>query len=418
MNRAFLAGVVTLLLVTTAAAAPQPDAAPAGADAKAFRVYVGTYTGAESKGIYLYDFDATTGALAPVGLAAEVANPSFLALTPDARFIYAVGEMDAFEGKKAGAVSAFSVDPKTGMLTLLNQQPSGGAGPTHISVDATGKNVFVANYGGGSVASFPLSVDGKLGPAGSVIQHEGKGPDPKRQDAPHAHWIGPSPDDKYVLACDLGLDKVLVYKLFPSFGRLTPHVGRPAPHAGDGDFFSPGNTVEPEPQGLTPGAGPRHGAFSPNGRFFYVINELGNTMTALAWEAKSGTLDPLQNISTIPEGFNEGNSTAEVVVHPSGKFVYGSNRGHDSIVAYAADPATGKLTLVGHATQNIKTPRNFNVDPTGRWLIAANQGSDSLVVFRIDEATGALTPAGEPVPAPKPVCVIFATWEWPSKRGE
>ena len=355
-----------------------------------YRVYVGTYTrpGGPSKGIYLYDLDVKTGALKQVGLAAEATSPSFLALSPDHRYLYAVGEMDAFEGKKTGAVSAFAVDPASGNLKLLNQQPSGGGGPCHVSVDSRGKHVFVANYGGGSVASFPVGSDGKLAAAASVVQHAGKGPDAARQEGPHGHWIGPSPDDRFVLACDLGLDQVLVYKLDAADGKLAandPPAGR-----------------------VAPGAGPRHAAFSPNGRFLYVINEMGNTMTTFAWDAAKGTLTEVQTLATLPEGHKEPNTTAEVVVHPSGKFVYGSNRGHDSVVAYAADPSTGKLTLVGHVTDNIKTPRNINVDSTGQWLIAANQDSDSLVVFRIDAKTGALTQVGEPVAAPMPVCVTFA----------
>jgi 6-phosphogluconolactonase len=392
--------MLCLALVLCLAGCGNDGAAPAdGAASKevapvnapdSYRVYVGTYTrpGGPSKGIYLYDFDVKTGALTQVGLAAEANSPSFLALSPDARHLYAVGEMDSFNGKKTGAVGAFAVDPASGTLTPLNQQPSGGGGPCHVSVDAKGKHVFVANYGGGSVASFPVGPDGKLAEAASVVQHQGKGPDARRQEGPHGHWIAPSPDDRFVLACDLGLDQVLVYRLDGATGGLAandPPTGR-----------------------VAPGAGPRHGAFSPDGRFLYVINEMGNTMTTFSWDAAKGALTEVQTLGTLPEGYKEPNTTAEVVVHPSGKFVYGSNRGHDSIVAYAADPTTGKLTLVGHVTENIKTPRNINVDPTGRWLIAANQDSDSLVVFKIDPKSGALTQTGEPVSAPMPVCVVFA----------
>lgn len=400
MNPAPASLVAVLLLVASLAGCQPNDAAHPGdagraeEDAaltpapKSFRVYVGTYTGPKSKGIYLYDFDAATGALTQVGLAAEAANPSFLALAPDARHLYAVGEMDSFEGRKTGAVSAFAVDPATGKLRLLNQQPSGGGGPCHVSTDSKGRFVFAANYGGGSVASFPAGPDGKLAESASIVQHKGKSANPTRQEAPHGHWIGPSPDDKYVLACDLGLDRVLVYKLDQPTGKLASH--------------------DPAAGNVAPGAGPRHAAFSPDGKFLYVINELNNTITVFAWDAGKGSLTEVQTRGTLPKGFAGDNSTAEVVVHPSGKFVYGSNRGHDSIVAYAADSVTGKLTLIGHATENIKTPRNFNIDPTGQWLIAANQDADTLVVLKIDARTGALTPAGEPVAAPTPVCVIFA----------
>lgn len=355
---------------------------------KSYRVYVGTYTGADSKGIYLYDFDAATGALKQVGLAAETKSPSFLAMSPDARHLYAVGEMDAFEGKKTGAVSAFAVDPATGMLSLLNQQPSGGGGPCHVSTDSKGKNVFVANYGGGSVASFPVGPDGRLAPAATVVQHKGSGPDTSRQEGPHGHWVGPSPDDRFVLACDLGLDQVLVYKLDAASGSLAhndPPAGR-----------------------VASGAGPRHAAFGPHGKHLYVINEMGNTMTAFAWDAAGGSLSEVNTVSTLPGGLTASNSTAEVVVHPSGKFVYGSNRGHESIAVFAVDPSTGKLAAAGHTPTGGKTPRNFNIDPTGKWLIAANQDSDSLVVFKIDPKTGGLTQTGEPVAAQKPVCVTFA----------
>lgn len=374
-----------------------------------YRVYIGTYTGPKSKGIYLYDFDMASGALTQVGVAAEAKSPSFLALSPDARCLYAVGEMDSFEGKKNGAVSAFAVDPATGTLTLLNQQPSGGGGPCHVSTDSKGKFVFVANYGGGSVASFPVGPDGRLGPAASVMQHVGKGPDPARQEGPHGHWIAPSPDDRFVLACDLGLDMVLVYELDPASGKLTSDSPAVAEVNDDDDFFAPCDSfVAGDESPVAPGAGPRHAAFSPDGRSLHVINEMGNTITTFAWDARSGGRKEVNTIGTLPEGFKEPNTTAEVVVHPSGSFVYGSNRGHNSIAAFRADRASGKLSVIGHTPTGGKTPRNFNIDPTGRWLIAANQDSDTLVVFKIDPNTGALIQTGEPVAAPTPVCVVFA----------
>ena len=357
----------------------------------AMRVYVGTYTRDKGKGIYLYDFDTKSGALKQVGVAAETSNPSFLAPTPDYKHLYAVGEMTEVDsgGKKSGVLRAFAVDPSTGMLTLLNQESTGGTGPCHVSLDSRGRFAFVANYGSGTVASLPVQPDGKLAEPASVIQHEGTGPNDKRQTGPHAHGIWPSPDDRFVLACDLGLDKVLVYKLDPASGKLTPN--------------------DPPSGSVPPGAGARHAAFSPDGKFLYVINEMGNSVTAFAWDAKRGALNEVQTVTTLPEGHKETSHCAEIVMHPSGKFVYGSNRGHDSIAAFTVDPKTGKLTPAGHTPLGSGNwPRNFNVDPSGRWLIAAGEKSDTLQVFKIDEKTGGLTQVGEKVECPAPACVVFA----------
>jgi 6-phosphogluconolactonase len=354
----------------------------------AYRVYVGTYTGPnKGKGIYQFDFNTTTGALKEVGLVAEVESPSFLVLSPDERFLYADGEIDDFAGKKAGAVSAFSVDKSTGGLTLLNQQPSGGAGPCHVSITSDAKTVMVANYGGGSVASFPVQPDGKLGEAASVIQHTGKGTDPGRQEGPHAHGIYPAPGDIFVLACDLGLDKVLIYRRNSNTGALKMEN-----HFGE----------------VPAGGGVRHGTFSPDGKRFYAINEMGNTVTAFDWDYRMGTLKPIQTIGTLPDGYKEKSYTSEIVIHPSGKFLYGSNRGHDSIALFTVDQGTGKLTFVETTPIGGKWPRHFNLDPTGQWLIAAGERSDTLTVFKVDQSTGKLMPAGESVKCPAPACVIFA----------
>ena len=355
-----------------------------------YRVYVGTYTGPnKGKGIYLFDFDTASGALKEVGLVAETASPSFLALAPDERFLYADGEIDNFGGggKPAGAVSAFSVDKSNGGLALLNQQASGGAGPCHVSITSDARTVMVANYGGGSVASYPVLPDGKLGEAASVIQHTGKGTDPGRQEGPHAHGIYPAPGDSFVLACDLGLDKVLIYRRNSKTSALTLQ----------------NNFGE-----VPPGGGARHGTFSPDGKFFYVINEMGNTVTAFKWDGGMGTLKPIQTVGTLPEGFAGKSHTAEIFAHPSGKFVYGSNRGHDSIAVFTVDKGTGKLALADVTPIGGKWPRNFNLDPTGQWLIAAGERSDTLTVFKVDPQTGKLTPAGGPVKCPAPACVIFA----------
>jgi 6-phosphogluconolactonase len=386
MNQLFIATLVAAIVVSIGSSACLADAAQA--KPTKLRVYVGTYTGPKSKGIYLYDFDTATGAMRQVGVAAKTSNPSFLAMSPDHKHLYAVGEVSEFQGKKSGAVSAFSVDGATGMLTLLNAQATGGEGPCHVSLDSKGKFVFAANYGSGTVVSLPLESDGKLGEPASVIHHEGKGTDPKRQAGPHAHGIWPSPDDRFVLACDLGLDQVIVYKLDATTGKLTRN--------------------DLPPGVVPPAAGARHAAFSLDHKFLYVINEMANTMTTFAWDAKTGSLAATQTLSTLPEGFSGTSHTAEVVMHPTGKFLYGSNRGHDSLALFTIEPTSGKLTFVNTTPVGGKNPRNFNIDPTGQWLIAAHQSSDTLAVFSIDQTSGALKQVGETIPAPAPACVIFA----------
>ncbi len=348
-------------------------------------VFVGTYTGKNSKGIYLLELDLATGKLEAKGLAGEAVNPSFLAIHPNQRFLYAVSEVGNVGGKKSGAVASFAIDPKTGKLTELNREPSGGAGPCHLVVDGGGKNVLAANYSGGSVAVLPIQEDGKLKPPSSVQQHEGKGVNPRRQEAPHAHSINLDPLGKFAFAADLGLDKVLIYKFDAESGKLAAHAEA----------------------ALAPGAGPRHFAFHPTGRWTYVINEMLCTVTAFAYDAEKGRLKEIQTITTLPHEVKEGYSTAEVVAHPSGRFVYGSNRGHDSIAIFRVDRETGRLTAAGHEPTQGKTPRNFNVDPTGRFLLAANQNSDTITVFRIDPQAGTLRPTGQTVEVPSPVCVRF-----------
>ncbi|MGH9628428.1 MAG: lactonase family protein [Bryobacteraceae bacterium] len=365
------------------------SALPAAQKAKArdYFVYIGTYTREDSKGIYAYRFNLDSGQLTPIGLAAEVVNPSFLAVDPKGRHIYAVSEVADFQGQKSGAVSAFEIDPGTGKLKLLNTVPTGGGGACHLVVDKASKNVLVANYGGGSIASLPLKSDGSLEKASAFVQHEGSSVDPKRQRGPHAHSINLSQDNRHAVVADLGLDQVLVYDFSPKKGTLT---------ANDPPFAK-----------VKPGAGPRHFAFHPKGRYAYVINELQSTVTAFSYDPKRGVLTELQTITTLPEDFSGENYTAEVQVHPSGKFVYGSNRGHDSIAVFAVDAGKGTLTPVEQVSTKGKTPRNFGIDPTGSFLIAANQNTDNLVVFRIDPATGRLTPTGQEVKVDAPVCVKF-----------
>lgn len=350
-------------------------------------VYIGTYTQRGSKGIYLAHLDLTSGKLNLEGVAGEVVNPSFLAIHPNRRFLYAIGEVGQFAGGQGGAVSAFAIDPESGKLALLNQKSSRGPGPCHVVVDKSGKNALVANYGGGSVACLPIGEDGQLGDATSFIQHEGSSVNPQRQKGPHAHSINLDPANRFAFAPDLGLDKIMSYRFDAAKHLLTPN--------------------DPPAAAVAPGSGPRHFDFHPNGRFAYAINELASTITALEYDAERGTFQTLQTVSALPDGFEGKSFTADVHVHPSGKFVYGSNRGHDSIAIFAVDTSTGKLSAIGHQSTQGKTPRNFGIDPTGAYLLAANQDTDNVVVFRIDAATGKLSPTGQSIRVRMPVCVKF-----------
>ena len=373
-----LVRLVCLLLAAAFLAAAAPNQ---------YIVYIGTYTNQASKGIYAWRFDASSGKLDPLGVAGETANPSFVAIHPGHRYLYAVSEVSNFEGKRSGAVAAFTIDARTGKLALLNKVSSGGTGPCFVSVDRSGKFVLVANYNSGSVAALPIKDNGALGEASSVIQHKGAGADPKRQSGPHAHSINPSPDNHFAIAADLGLDEVLVYRFDTATGSLRPN--------------------EPPFTKVAPGSGPRHFAFHPSGKFAYVINEMASTVTAFTWDAAHGTLKEIQTLGTLPKGYTGDTTTAEVQVHPSGKFLYGSNRGHDSIAVFRIAPDKGTLTLVENVPTQGKVPRNFGIDPTGSYLFAANQNSANVVVFKINANTGRLTPTGQVLGVGSPVCVRF-----------
>jgi 6-phosphogluconolactonase len=362
---------------------------------KPLLVYIGTYSGHKSQGIHLARFNPDGGTLSSPELAVETINPTFLALHPNRRVLYAANEVNDFGGKKAGAISAFGLDGTSGKLTFLNQQSSGGPGPCHLSVDATGKYVLVANYAGGSIAALPLEADGKLEPPSAFVQHEGSSVNPDRQSAPHAHFITTDPANQFALACDLGLDKILLYHFNPSSESvLTPNNPPAVP--------------------IKPGSGPRHLAFHPNGRFLYLINELSGSMTvfsysthgARAHQETGAVLIELQTISTLPDNFSGENLAAEVELHPSGKFVYGSNRGQNSIVVYRVDSATGKLSYVAREPTPGKS-RHFALDPSGRWLLAALQDKDKVVVFRVDPDTGRLSTTSQSLEVGAPVCVQF-----------
>jgi 6-phosphogluconolactonase len=364
------------------------EAAPAAQRHK-YWVYVGTYTaeGSTSKGIYTYRFDAATDELTSVGLAAETTNPSFLAAHPNHRFLYAVNEVSNYKGEKSGAVSAFAIDRANGKLTLLNQVASKGADPAYITVDKSGKYVLVANYTGGSIAVFPVLEDGRLGEASAFIQHTGHGSDPQRQEGPHAHSIDLSPDNRFAIVDDLGLDETLVYKFDSLKGSLTPN--------------------DPPFAKADPGAGPRHFALRPDGKFAYVVNEMAATVSVFSYDGAAGVMRPLQSISTLPRGFDGAKEDAEIEVHPSGKFLYASNRGHDSIAVFAIDANQGTLTLIEYASTKGQTPRSFEISPGGALLFAANEKSDNIVVFRIDQKSGRLTATGKVLDVAEPVCVKF-----------
>jgi len=354
---------------------------------KKYLLYVGTYTEKDSKGIYAFRFDAVSGELTSAGLAVETTNPSFLAVDPTHRFLYAVNEVPKYNNAASGAVSAFAIDPPTAKLTLLNEVSSRGADPCYISLDQTGKYVLVANYTGGSAAVFPVSKDGRLVESSAFIQLVGSSVNHEHQAGPHAHWIETTADNRFAVVADLGVDQLHVYRFDAMRGTL-----------GEND---------PAFAALDPGAGPRHVAFHPGGKAAYVVNELNSTVTSFSYDAHRAELTRLHTVSTLPANFSGKNSTAEIHVHPNGKFLYVSNRGDDSITVFALDPANGTLATVDRVSTQGKTPRNFEIDPTGTRLLVANQATGNIVVFRIDGKTGKLAPTGQVLQVPAPVCLRF-----------
>ena len=366
-----------------------------------YLAFVGTYTTkTESKGIYAFEFDADTGKLTPKGVAAETPDPSWVLVHPNGRFLYA-----ANEAGKASTVSAFALDTKSWKLTLLNQLPSLGEDPCYLSLDKTGKFLLVANYTSGTVAVFPILPDGQLGEHTALLKNAGAtGPNKERQEGPHAHWIEATTHNQFVYVADLGLDRVLIYKFDATKGLL----------ASGGQPFSNASPVkaalDPHSATLSPGAGPRHVAFAPNGKFIYVLGEIRSTVTVFANDAQN-TFRSVQQISLLPDGFTGRNDAAEITVHPSGKFLYASNRGEDTIAVFAIDPQRGTLTHIENVPTQGKEPRHFAIDPTGRYLLAENQNSNMIVEFRIDASTGRLTPTGEVVHVPSPVCLAFLSVE-------
>ena len=351
-------------------------------------VFFGTYTNGKSpsKGIYRALFDSETGVLAAPELAAETASPSFLTIAPSKKYLYAVGEVSGEGGK---GVSAYRLDLPKGELSLINAVSAVGQGPCHINTDRSERLVGIANYGSGSTVSYRIGSEGGLSEPVSFLQHEGSSVHPRRQTGPHAHSINFSPDNRFAYVCDLGLDQVLIYRVAAETGAL---------HPSDPAFA------------LTPvGGGPRHLAFHPNGKWVFVNNELSMTVSVYGQEVATGALSPVETVSTLPEGQGpaEGLSTAEVVAHPNGRFVYVSNRGHDTLAVFACDPETGKLTLVQNASAEGEIPRNFNLDPSGRWMLVAHQKSNSVAVLKVDQATGKLSATGQKHSIGAPVCIRF-----------
>jgi 6-phosphogluconolactonase len=353
-------------------------------------MFAGTYTkdkGSTSQGIYGFRWDADAGTLAPLGLAGATVNPSFLAFSPDHRHLFAVNEVDEYHGDKSGSVTSFAVEGASGKLKQINTVSSGGGSPCKIAVDFTGKAAFAANYGGGSAASFRVAKNGALSKAVSRFQYTGHGANPERQAAPHAHCTTVSPDNRYLLVNDLGLDRISVYHLDPLTAKLTPN---------DPPFYE-----------ALPGSGPRSFTFHPSGKWAYSLNEIANTVDALAWDGERGTLTRLQNISSLPEGFSGSNTAAQVAVDSSGRFLYACNRGDDSVAVFSINDRDGMLKAVQHVDCGGKGPRHFALDPGNQWLLVANQDSSNIVIFARNPRSGFLTPTGRQYPLSFPVCLVF-----------
>jgi 6-phosphogluconolactonase len=354
-------------------------------------VYVGTarYTGGVSKEILAYRFNPKTAELSSLGVAGEADNPGFLAIHPNQQYLYAVNETGNQQAMNGGSVSSFAIDSKTGKLKFLGKVPTHGAHPCHLIADKSGKYVVVVNYFGGAVESFPVKGDGQLGEAASVVRHTGSSVNKERQEAPHPHGVKVSPDSRFAIVADLGIDKLMIHRLSLKDGSLTPN--------------------NPPSAELSPGAGPRHLAFSPSGKFVFSVNELNSTVSAFARDLSTGSLRMIQTISTLPKDFKSENSGAEIEVSPGGKTLYVSNRGHNSIAVFSIDDTKGTLTPVEHVSTHGKTPRGFGIDPSGSHLIVGNQDTQNLVVFRIDAKTGRLSPVGHAVKTTSaPVYVGFA----------
>jgi 6-phosphogluconolactonase len=356
--------------------------------AREYVALLGTYTNTESRGIYAVRLDAETGALSTPELMAGLSNPEFLALHPHGRIVYALTQIPTPEGKNAGAISAFNVQPESGRLSLLNTEETGRGSLTHLAVDGNGSMVVAASYGGGYVVSFPVKPDGQLGARASLLSQTGPlGPDRARQDKAHPHSVTISSDSRFAFVADLGLDRVVAYALAPKDGSIAAH--------------------DPEFVTIEPGAGPRHTTFSPDGKSFYVLNELDGTITSCRYDAGRGSMEPFENVSTSPDGYTGKNSASEIRMHPGGRFVYAANRGHNSIAVFARNVETGALTRLEIVPTGGENPRNFALTPDGVWLLCAHQNTSNLTVFRVDSETGRLTSTPHTANVARAVCVLF-----------
>ena len=344
-------------------------------------VYFGTHSSGPGLGFSIAHFDTDTGTLTKPRFLTEAVEPAFFVIHPDGQHLYTCNS------GSPGGVSAYKIERATGQLTLLNKEPAGGGDPSYICLDHTGRYVLFANYEGGNIAVFALKPDGSLGERTAFVQHTGSSVDPRRQKHAYAHSIIVDSTNRFALVADLGVDRLFVYRFDEKTGSLQPN--------------------DPPFAIIRPGSGPRHVKFHPNGRWVYLISEMGCTVTAFHWDSAHGALTEFQTVSTLPADFKGISNCAEIEVHPNGRFLYGSNRGHDSLAVFTIDPDTGRLALLEHVSTQGKTPRNFAFDPTGKWIICTNHGSDNAVVFRVDEATGRLTPAGPPVSVPSPFCERF-----------
>jgi 6-phosphogluconolactonase len=356
--------------------------------AREYVALLGTYTGAESRGIYAVRLDSETGALSKPELVAELSNPEFLALHPNRRVVYALTQAPTAEGKNAAAIASFEVQPESGQLTLLNMESTGRSSLTHLAVDAAGSTVVAASYGGGYVVSFPIQSDGRVGGRASLLTQTGPlGPDRARQDNAHPHSVTISPDSRFAFVADLGIDRVFAYQLTAKDGSIAPH--------------------DPAFATIEPGAGPRHTTFSPDAKSFYVLNELNGTITSSHYDSVRGVIEPFENVSTSPDGYAGKNSASEIRMHPTGHFVYAANRGHNGIAVFARDVGTGALERLEIVQTGGENPRNFALTPDGGWLVCAHQNTNNLTVFRVNSETGRLESTPHTVNVPKAVCVLF-----------
>jgi 6-phosphogluconolactonase len=350
-------------------------------------MYVGTYTEGTSKGIYAYRLDAKTGKLTSLGLVAETPDPTFVALHPNGKFLYAVNEITSYQGKKAGSVTSYSIDHATGKLTQLNQVSTRSPGPCHLIVDATGKTLMVANYFGGSFTSFAIAPDGKLGEAASFVQLQGSGVNKDRQGAPHGHSVNLPKSNKFMLGADLGTDKIMIFNLDAPNGKITPH--------------------DPPSASVKAGAGPRHLVIAPDQKHVYVLNEMGSSVSTFTYDPITAAMKLIDDVSALPADFKGESTGAEIAIDTAGKFVYSSNRGHDSIAVFAVDQGSGKLSLIQNQSTGGSQPRSFILDPSGNYLIAGNQKTNSMTTFKVDKTTGRLTATGDKYDLGAPVTFVF-----------